>query len=235
MNEKQRWGIVVMFAIAMAWVESAVVVYLRTLIDRIEPYQQNPLPMFGGLGNIELGREIATMVMLLTVGALAGKNYRHRIAYALIAFGVWDIFYYIFLAPMSGWPRSIFDWDILFLLPVPWWGPVIAPASIAGLMIAGGTLVTQFDAIARRATWFASCAGALIALGAFMRDAILASHAGEIAIRNILPTQFEWVWFALGFALMSAPVVEIVWQMCAGFNSFARGARPARQVRRENV
>jgi hypothetical protein len=102
-------------------------------------------------------------------------------------------------------------------------------------MIAGGTLVTQFDAIARRATWFASCAGALIALGAFMRDAILASHAGEIAIRNILPTQFEWVWFALGFALMSAPVVEMVWQMCAGFNSFARGARPARQVRRENV
>ncbi|MBI5649422.1 MAG: hypothetical protein HZC40_03080 [Chloroflexi bacterium] len=206
----------------MAWVEAAVVVYLRTLIDRIEPYQQNPLPNFGGLGPIELGREIATLVMLLTVGWLAGKNFRHRVAYALIAFGVWDIFYYLFLAPMSGWPRTIFDWDILFLITLPWWGPVIAPASIAALMIAGGTLVTQFDATARRASWFASSAGALIALAVFMRDALIAARAGEIAIRNVLPTQFDWASFAIGFALMSAPIAEMIWKMRVGINLFAR-------------
>ena len=27
----------------------------------------------------------------------------------------------------AGWPETVLDWDILFLLPLPWWGPVIAP------------------------------------------------------------------------------------------------------------
>ena len=44
---------------------------------------------------------------------------------------------------MSGWPRSLFDWDVLFLLPLPWWGPVLAPVSIAVLMIVWGTIVTE--------------------------------------------------------------------------------------------
>ena len=65
-------------------------------------------------------------------------------AYSLIAFGVWDIFYYVFLAVIAGWPQSLLDWDVLFLIPLPWWGPVIAPVIIAALMVVGGTLVTQF-------------------------------------------------------------------------------------------
>jgi hypothetical protein len=216
-NEKSKWLVVVVFAAAMAWVEAAVVVYLRTLIDRVEPYQANPLPIFGGLGNIELGREIATLVMLLTVGWLAGKTWRSRIAYAAIAFGVWDICYYIFLAPMSGWPRSIFDWDILFLLPLPWWGPVIAPASIAALMVVGGTLIVRSDARATtpmppRHAWGLSCLGAALALYVFMADALRASSHGAEAIRNVLPTSFEWGVFALAFALMSAPIIDLGWR-----------------------
>ncbi|MBI5304347.1 MAG: hypothetical protein HY868_19595 [Chloroflexi bacterium] len=210
LNTKTRWFVVVLYAIAMAWVESAVVVYLRTLIDRIEPYQPNPLPMFGGLGQIELGREIATLVMLLTVGALAGKTWRSRLAYSVIAFGVWDIFYYIFLAPMSGWPRSVFDWDILFLLPLPWWGPVLAPALVAALMIVGGTLVARDDGGPSRVAWLASMVGALLALYAFMRDAIHALGAGERAIRNVLPTTFDWSLFALALALMAMPVISML-------------------------
>ncbi|MBM3127141.1 MAG: hypothetical protein FJ009_00720 [Chloroflexi bacterium] len=220
MSEKSKWIIVVIFAAAMAWVESAVVVYLRTLIDRVEPYQANPLPIFGGLGHIELGREVATLVMLLTVGWLAGKTWRSRIAYAAIAFGVWDISYYIFLVPMSGWPRSIFDWDILFLLPLPWWGPVIAPASIAALMIVGGTLMVWRDAriiapMPRRLTWGLSCIGTMLALYVFMADTLRASSDGAEAIRNVLPTSFDWGLFALAFALMSAPIVNLGWQLWA--------------------
>ncbi|MEO6182295.1 MAG: hypothetical protein ABIP71_04195 [Verrucomicrobiota bacterium] len=71
MNERKRWFVVVVFAVAMAWVESAVVFFLRTMIDRIEPYQANPLPVFGGLAKAELIREFATLVMLFTVGMLA--------------------------------------------------------------------------------------------------------------------------------------------------------------------
>ncbi len=144
MKSPKRWLIVVAFAAAMAWVESAVVYYLRTMVDRIEPYQPNPLPLSGPLAQVELARELATMLMLLTVGMLAGRRWRSRLGYSAIAFGTWDILYYVYLNLICGWPDSLLDWDILFLLPLPWWGPVIAPMTIAALMIVWGTAETQF-------------------------------------------------------------------------------------------
>src|SRR6266568_8394685 len=159
-----RWLIVALFASAMAWVESAVVFYLRTMVDRIEPYQPNPLPIATGLGFAELVREAATLVMLLTVGTLAGRTWRSRFGYAAVAFGVWDIFYYVFLKVMCGWPHSLLDWDILFLLPMPWWGPVLAPISIALLLVIWGTFASQFDEIEPRPR-FSFKAGAINFLG----------------------------------------------------------------------
>ena len=92
MKNKRTWSCVLLFAMAMAWVESAVVFYLRTMIDRIQPYQPNPLPEFGQLQTAEVIREMATLVMLATVGWLAGRDGRGRFGYFLIAFGLWDIF-----------------------------------------------------------------------------------------------------------------------------------------------
>jgi hypothetical protein len=217
MKEKYTWLVVVSFAVAMAWVESAVVVYLRTLIDRLVPYQPNPLPLSVGLGEIELVREVATLVMLGLVGSLAGRTGAQRVGYAAIAFGVWDIFYYVFLIPMSGWPRSIFDWDILFLLPMPWWGPVLAPASIAALMIIGGTLLTQVETlnphrVLRRFTWGFSFLGVGLALYTFMADAIRVSSQGAGAIRQVLPTTFNWGVFIVALALLAAPIADLGWQ-----------------------
>jgi hypothetical protein len=137
-SERHRWFVVVLFAVGMAWVESASVYYLRVLVDRVEPYQPNPLPITGVLGPVELVREAATLLMLLTVGILAAQTWYRRIAYTAIAFGVWDILYYVFLRIMGGWPRSLLDWDILFLLPLPWWGPVLAPVCVSVLMLAWG-------------------------------------------------------------------------------------------------
>src|SRR6266403_400783 len=89
-NNRNRWLVVVTYAAAMAWVESAVVFYLRTMIDRIDPYQPNPLPIVGKFGTAEVVREGATLVMLLAVGMLAGRTWRSRLGYASLAFGVWD-------------------------------------------------------------------------------------------------------------------------------------------------
>jgi hypothetical protein len=75
--------------------------------------------MHGVLEPVELVREGATLVMLLTLGMLAGRTWRTRFGYSAIAFGVWDIFYYVFLKLISDWPKSVLDWDILFLLPLP--------------------------------------------------------------------------------------------------------------------
>lgn len=209
--EFTRWGVVVLFAIGMAWLESACVYYLRVLVDRVQPYQPNPLPIAGPLGGIELIREAATLVMLLTVGFLAGRTQRERLGYLAIAFGIWDVFYYVFLRLMDVWPASVFDWDILFLLPLPWWGPVIAPVGIAVLMIVGGTLATQttaMDAMSQRLRqlWRLSTVGIALGLYVFMADALRAIGQG-VDPATVLPVTFNWPWYLVALALMAAPVV----------------------------
>ncbi|HSU53816.1 MAG TPA: hypothetical protein VLT36_07165 [Candidatus Dormibacteraeota bacterium] len=214
LKTSSRWLTVVLFATAMAWVESAVVYYLRTMISRIEPHQPNPLPVIGGLGPAEMVREAATMVMLLTVGILAGRTWRSRLGYTAIAFGVWDIFYYLFLKVMCGWPHSLLDWDILFLLPLPWWGPVLAPVLIALLMIVWGTLASCSAPEPERnelPAWVLNGIGVLIALYVFMVDSLRVADGGVEAIRNVLPEWFNWPLFCLALALMAAPVAQIFW------------------------
>src|SRR5207245_11427878 len=193
MSHGKRWAVVVTYAAAMAWVESAVVFYLRTMVNRIEPYQPNPLPFATAFALAELVREAATLIMLLMVGILAGRTWRSRLGYSAIAFGVWDIFYYIFLKLLCGWPHSVLDWDILFLLPLPWWGPVLAPMSIALLMILWGALVNATPTqgttrSAERKAWVVNIFGAALALYVFMNDAIGAIGNGAHAVRDVLPT-----------------------------------------------
>ena len=213
LSERARWAIVMAFAIAMAWVEAASVFYIRALVDRIEPYQADPLPletMHGALGNVELWREAATLVMIATLGLLAGRTWRRRAGYAALAFGAWDIFYYVFLRLISGWPRTLLDWDILFLLPLPWWGPVLAPIGIALVMILWGTLETQSDTSAAGARWSSVLGGAgiVLALAVFMIDASRALPGGRDAVLQVLPVQFKWPLFCAALLLIASPVLQ---------------------------
>jgi hypothetical protein len=215
MSARGRWVLVVVFAMAMAWMEAATVFYIRALVDRIDPYQAEPLPLYGALGNVELVREGATLVMLVVIGWLAGRTWRERAAYFAIAFGLWDVLYYVFLRPISGWPNTLFDWDILFLLPLPWWGPVIAPVSIAVLLIVWGTLATQTRdagvATPARWTWALAGVGGVLALGVFMTDAFRALPGGRDAILRVLPAAFNWPVFVTAFVLMALPVARCCW------------------------
>jgi hypothetical protein len=212
------WLIVCAFAAAMAWVESAVVYYLRTHLDRIEPYQPNPLPIIGALGPVELVRELATLVMHVAVGLLAGRTWRARLGYMAVSFGVWDIFYYVFLRVMCGWPHSLLDWDILFLLPLPWWGPVLAPMLIAVLMILWGTLASQFErphppTLSNWGVWVLNGMGVVLALYVFMADALRVADGGVEALRNLLPTRFNWPLFLAALVLLAAPVVQLAGEL----------------------
>jgi hypothetical protein len=208
-SERIRWAVVITFAIAMAWVEAASVFYIRALVGRIEPYQLDPLPIDGALGTVELWREAATLVMLATLGMLAGQTWRRRVGYAALAFGTWDVFYYVFLRQMSGWPRTLLDWDILFLLPLPWWGPVLAPVSIALVMIVWGTLATQSSEETTDAqwSWALACVGIALALSVFMIDAWRALPEGRDAVMQVLPTTFNWPLFCLALLLMASPAL----------------------------
>jgi len=212
---------VVLFATAMAWMEAATVIYLRTLVGRLEPYQIDPLPLNWRLGAVEVIREAATLLMLTAVGWLAGRDRPTRFAGWALAFGIWDLGYYLFLALIGPWPRSVWDWDILFLIPLPWWGPVLAPVSIAALMAAGGTLVLLYSDSGcpvwpGRRAWRWSWIGAGLGLAAFMADALVRLPQGGEAIRTALPDRFAWWLFLPAWLLMAAPVGELWLRLRSG-------------------
>ena len=122
------------FSIAMGVLEAIVVIYLRKL------YYPNgfnfPLKVIEpSIGLAEFLREAATIVMLFSVGFIAGTKKSDRFLYFIFCFGIWDLIYYLFLKLFLDWPSSFYDWDILFLIPIPWVGPVLAPCIIAMTMI----------------------------------------------------------------------------------------------------
>lgn len=213
MQSKNLWW-VGLFAIAMAYLESAVVVYLRRIYGISDLILHVP-PFDPQIGAIELGRELATLIMLLTVGWVAGRKFKSRLGFAVFAFGLWDIFYYIWLRVFIGWHRTLLDPDLLFLIPLPWWGPVLAPVLIAALMIAGGVLAVinddrrQTTVRLQPAEWAVFIAGNLAMLYAFMSDALAALPADTQTLSQLRPSEFNWPVYLVGFAMLAL----FVWRM----------------------
>ena len=159
-----RLTVVAVFAVAMAFLEAAVVVYLRAVFHitgELVASAPGPkdiwfsVPYFtllkpaalvsvlpqSQIAYLEVARETATIVVLLCVGWLAGRDSKSRAAFFLYAFGVWDIGYYAFLRAVIGWPGSLKTLDVLFLIPGPWVAPVFVPVAISAVMIAGALLL----------------------------------------------------------------------------------------------
>ena len=135
----------VLFGLCMAYFEAAVVVYLRELI-----YPEGfslPLRIIpNDILRVEIAREATSLLMIMSVAALTGRRFWEQCGYFLIIFGVWDIFYYVWLYVTLGWPPSLLTWDVLFLIPCPWLAPVIAPVLVALTLVAMGFLIVRlFD------------------------------------------------------------------------------------------
>lgn len=135
----KRFCIVVIFSIAFAYIEAAVVVYLRAIFHpdgfTFPPKVFGTNPHEKQFLLTEIGREAATLVLILTAAWLSGRNFQQRFAYFLVIFAVWDIFYYIWLKVLINWPASVMDWDILFLIPVTWASPLLAPVLISIILL----------------------------------------------------------------------------------------------------
>lgn len=204
-----------LFSIAMGYLETAVVVYLRAI------YYPNgfdfPLVNMNMLIAVtELGREAATIIMLAGIGIVAGKNSTQRFAWFLYCFAIWDIFYYVFLKLLLNWPESLFTWDILFLIPLPWVGPVIAPCIISLTMIGVALTLILFNeknnSLKLNFTeWGFLISGSLIVILSFLSDCYRCIHTykGEIlgAIAQYIPLHFDWWIFWIGEALILAAIV----------------------------
>lgn len=204
---KNKLIVIVLFSIAMAFLESAVVVYLRELYNidvLVTDIPQKP----DELTLIEIGREAATLIMIAAIGWLTGRKWKEKIAYSLICFGVWDIFYYLWLELFINWPNSLFEWDLLFLIPLPWWGPVIAPLLISALMIFSGFLLLQKKVLNISAINVTILVlGLLSALFSFTENAISMLGSGEII--NNVPEEFNWLFFIAGFLMLTYAVVNM--------------------------
>jgi len=208
-----HWIWVVTFAIAFAWVEGSVVVYLREIYFDGSFHFPIFMEWEGGkfvmdeLALIELGREIATLLMLVAVGCAAGKNPLQKFSFFMIAFGIWDIFFYLWLWVMVRWPESLMTWDILFFIPLPWVGPVIMPVLIALAMAAAGSLIIYYDEKGcvlrwRWYDWAIELGCGLLMIIAFCWDWKNIMRIPDGVLRNGIPNPFAW-WLYVPAYLLS--------------------------------
>ncbi|MCG6187542.1 hypothetical protein [Maribellus maritimus] len=133
-QKKTKFFPLLIFAASMGFLEAIVVVYLRELYypDGFKfPLQIFPQWLMG----VEIVREFSTLFMLFALAWVAGKNFLQRLSVFLFIFGIWDIFYYVALKLFLNWPESLLTWDILFLIPITWLGPVLAPVICSTTMI----------------------------------------------------------------------------------------------------
>jgi hypothetical protein len=200
------------FSIAMAYLESAVVVYLREMYGIVDLIKDTPLTP-DKYTTIEIGREAATLVMLLMIGLISGNNKHQKIGYSIFAFGIWDIFYYIWLFIFVQWPKSLLEWDILFLIPLPWWGPVITPILISlVLILIGYFLITIENIIINKIDWMLFYASILIIFFTFMEGGITAVISCNVDLNNLRPTNFNWILFLIGYAGMATSGFRVIFR-----------------------
>jgi len=206
-----RASAVVLFGIAFGYVEAAVVVDLRVALG-LAPGPVFPLAQVTGLTGrlvtIEIGRELATIGMLVAVGWAVGLSRLERLAWTAVAFGAWDLAYYAWLWVFIGWPPSPTSWDILFLIPVPWVAPVWAPAAVALALVGFGlTAARRLRAgqILRPARWHLAAGvggGALVVLSFVL-------GAGRVVDGGI-PQDYPWPVFLAGMALAGLAALDLL-------------------------
>lgn len=207
-----------LFGLSMAFFESAVVVYLREIsYSKGFSFPMNPIP--DTIAMTEIIRELASLIMILAVAYLAGKSFLQRFANFLFIFALWDIFYYVFLKLLLGWPVSLMTWDILFLIPVVWSGPVIAPILISFLMLLLAGIIYKFEL---RFTgryhidvksWLILLGGAVIIFVSFIYDFMRFAfeNAEKLFVSldklnrlvlKYIPNQFNWPIFIFGVIVL---------------------------------
>jgi hypothetical protein len=231
MSHKQTtlWKVLalVLFSTAMGLLEAIVVVYLRRLYYP-EGFTFPLATMPTDIYLTELLREVATIVMLVSISAAVGRSYYERLAYFLMNFAVWDIFYYVFLKVLLDWPATLLDWDILFLIPITWIGPVLAPVLCSLVMLGMTALILRFEDVGKllpfsRMEWSGILGGSAIIFATFIRDyALLISASGLLSTPKsqqalavfqqfsaaYIPQTYAWGWFSLGLGVIVFSVLH---------------------------
>ena len=206
----QRFCIVFIFGIAFAYIEAAVVVYLRAIFHPAGftfPLTEFGIgPLWQRLPLTEIGREAASLVLISTAAWLFGRNLQQRFAYFMVIFAVWDIFYYLWLKILIDWPSSIMDWGILFLIPMPWASPVLAPVLISVTLLIFAIIILCRCSCARPIKvspiqWLGFILAGLVVVASFC---VAGLHITEADFKS----HFHWSLFTLGEILAIALLLK---------------------------
>jgi hypothetical protein len=198
------------FAISMGFFESAVVVYLRA-IAYPGGFSFPLKPLSTDLATTEILREVFSLIMLFSVACLMGKRGIDRFAWFIYNFAIWDIFYYIFLNLLIGWPDSIFTMDLLFMIPVIWAGPIYAPVLLSLLMIFLAIPIINYSQRIRyigfrfKEILFLSL-GSVLCILSFILDSI--RFSGDI--NKFEPGPFNWIVFGAGTLIIFIGILMFI-------------------------
>ncbi len=203
-----------MYAVAMGYVEAALVIYLREMLfgNALQLFPLRALDPH--LAIIEITREAMTIIMLAAVAYLAGKNRFDRVMYFIYSFAIWDIFYYVVLKAAVGWPPSIFTFDVLFLIPVMWVGPVITPVMIALLLAFTSAVLVKIhskvpDLRIKPGNISVFAAGCIVVLYSFTSQVFHILYlSGSKGLEDYTPKTFDWLIFWIGYITMCAAVFK---------------------------
>jgi len=209
MSLRRRLTWLAVYALAMGWVEAAVVVDLRAIYyPGGFGFPLVPLP--AAMAAIEVAREAATVAMILAVAAVAAAGAWGTFLNFAFVFGIWDLAYYAGLKLALGWPPALTTPDILFLIPLPWVGPVLAPAIVSLLLVAGSVTLLQMGPSAgsagprlRPLEWGAGLGGGLLVLLSFTIDA-------RVVLAGGTAPPYRWWLFGTGVALGGAGFAAVV-------------------------
>lgn len=189
----------VVLGLAVGWFESSVVVYLRELYYP-DGFRFPIVLAPARIAVVEIIRELASLVLLGAAARLAGRFLVERLAAFMLLFGVWDLSYYAFLWLVLGWPESLATWDVLFLVPLPWVGPVWAPCAVSVALVAVGALWLSTPERPRRlapADFAAGAAAALLVAGSMMWQWRVVLERG---VPRSFPAAALWAGLVLGLA-----------------------------------
>lgn len=203
MTAKRLVGLAV-FAVAFGYLEADAVVYLRYLyypgIVSLFPLRIMDTEIL----QFEAYRELATIIILSMIAFLSSKK-RWEVPFLfLLIFGIWDIFYYVSLYFMIHWPPSIFSFDILFLIPVLWMGPVLCPV-LTSLVLIGGSLFILRNGY-KRISWIniiSASTGIILILWSFLSIPVrlLQGNSPDI-FSTFIPEHFPWHFYVPGLILL---------------------------------
>ena len=198
------WSTVI-FGVALGYFEAAVVVYLKRL-ELLGELAVGQRPLDNELILVEVIREVASLILLAAVAWGMGRTRGERLGHFALAFGLWDIFYYVFLRLTIGWPERLLDWDILFLIPAPWYGPVLTPILVSLLLIFGGwgVVVGERFGVRLRMT---RVPFSILVVGCSL---ILASFLWNAQVRVPFPDTFPWWLFWTGWVPAAAVTVLVL-------------------------